>query len=277
MKILVVVQARCSSTRLPGKVLLEAAGKPLLIHQLERMSRASIPWKTIVATTTDSSDDSIVTLCEAYNYEVFRGHPTDLLDRHYHAALAFGADVIVKIPSDCPLIDPEIIDTVLQFYLAHPNAYDYVSNLHPATFPDGNDVEVVPLEVLHAAWFHADKPFEREHTTPYIWDNPSKFYIGNVTCAGRKNYSMTHRWTLDYPEDYDFIRTVYEHLYPSNPEFTMQDILLLLSEHPDIAAINAHLAGVNWYRHHLRELRTISPRATKKINDVEVHAPQEQQ
>ncbi len=274
MKILVIVQARISSTRLPGKVLLEAAGKTLLIHQLERISRASIPWKTIVATTTDSVDTTIAQLCEAHRYEVFRGHPTDLLDRHYHAALAFGADVIVKIPSDCPLIDPEIIDRVLQFYLAQPNAYDYVSNLHPATYPDGNDVEVLPLRALHTAWIQAEKQFEREHTTPYIWDNPSNFFRGNVECPGSINYSMTHRWTLDYLEDYEFIRTVYEHLYPSNPKFTMQDILHLLKEHPEIAAVNAHLAGVNWYRHHLSELQTISSHSTKNFLESEIQTPQ---
>ncbi len=267
MKILIVVQARRSSTRLPAKVLLRAVGETLLIHQLRRIGAASIPWKTVVATTTDRADDAIVHLCEENNIPVFRGHPTDLLDRHYKTALEFGADVVVKIPSDCPLIDPAIIDRVLQFFLTNPNAYDYVSNLHPASYPDGNDVEVMRLDVLHNAWFHADKPYEREHTTPYIWDNPSKFYIGNVECPNRKDYSMTHRWTLDYPEDYEFIRTVYEHLHPNNQLFSMNDILQLLNEHPEIAAINSHLAGINWYRLHLDELQTISLSETKKIND----------
>ncbi|MBK9250305.1 MAG: glycosyltransferase family protein [Ignavibacteria bacterium] len=265
MKILVVVQARCSSTRLHAKVLLEAAGETLLLHQLRRISRATLPWKTIIATTTDRIDDAIVNLCNIHNYEVFRGHPIDLLDRHYQAALAFGADIVVKIPSDCPLIDPKVIDRVLQFYNDNQNTYDYVSNLHPATYPDGNDVEILPLTVLHDAWVNASKPFEREHTTPYIWDNPNQFTIGNVECPDGINYSMSHRWTLDYQEDYEFIRSVYEHLYPQNPNFSMKDILDLLALHPEIAAINTHLAGVNWYRHHLKELQTVSSQATKNF------------
>lgn len=268
MKILVIVQARCSSTRLPEKILLRAEGETLLIHQLKRIAAASIPWKTVVATTTDEIDDVIVNLCDKHSIPVFRGHPTDLLDRHYKAALAYGADVVVKIPSDCPLIDPVIIDHVLQLFLSSPNAYDFVSNLHPATYPDGNDVEVMRLDVLHNAWFHADKSFEREHTTPFIWDNPSKYHIGNVVCPDKKNYSMTHRWTLDYPEDYEFIRSVYGYLYHKNPLFSMNDILQLLEEHPEISEINSHFIGVNWYRNHGNELQTISSEETKDINST---------
>ncbi len=268
MKILVIVQARCSSTRLPEKVLLRAAGETLLVHQLNRIAAATIPWKTIVATTTDGIDDAIVSLCNKNSIPVYRGHPTDLLDRHYQAALAFGADVVVKIPSDCPLIDPLIIDRVLQFFLSNPTAYDYVSNLHPATYPDGNDVEVMHLDVLHNAWLHAQKSFEREHTTPFIWDNPSNFHIGNVECPDKKDYSMTHRWTLDYPEDYEFIRTIYGHLFHKNPLFSMNDILQLLTEHPEISDINSLFIGTNWYHNHFGELKTITANNTKNINNI---------
>lgn len=268
MKILVVVQARCSSTRLPEKVLLRAAGETLLVHQFNRIAAAKLPWITVVATTTDDIDNAIVNLCTKNTIPVFRGHPTDLLDRHYKVALAYGADVVVKIPSDCPLIDPVIVDHVLQFFLSNPTAYDYVSNLHPATYPDGNDVEVMHIDVLRKAWLNAKKPYEREHTTPYIWDNPANFHIGNVDCPDKKDYSMTHRWTLDYPEDYEFIRTVYGHLYHKNPLFSMNDILQLLTEHPEISEINSLFIGTNWYRNHLDELQTISANETKNINDI---------
>ena len=237
-KVVAIVQARMGSSRLPGKVLLDLGGAPVLGRVVARLRRARrLNWMG-VATTTDPSDGPLAEFCAGLGLPCWRGSTLDVLDRFVQAGRAAQADVVVRITADCPLIDPEIIDTVLQFNLAHPNAYDYVSNLHPATFPDGNDVEVVPLEVLHAAWFHADKPFEREHTTPYIWDNPSKFYIGNVNCAGRKNYSMTHRWTLDYPEDYEFVKSVYERLYPENPFFTTPEILALLEAHPEICAIN---------------------------------------
>jgi spore coat polysaccharide biosynthesis protein SpsF len=165
----------------------------------------------------------------------------------------------VKIPSDCPLIDPKIIDRVVAFYEGNRGSLDFVSNLHPASYPDGNDVEVIPMEVLEAAWKEADKTFEREHTTPFIWDNPERFRIGNVTWETGFDYSMSHRWVLDYREDYQFIERVYDELYPRNPSFDMKEILQLLDEKPHIQEINRRHAGVIWYRHHANELKTIGP------------------
>ncbi|MFD2574108.1 cytidylyltransferase domain-containing protein [Spirosoma soli] len=264
--IVVIVQARMSSSRLPGKVLLPILGRPLLARMLERLNKCQTPFTTVVATSTDSADDCIEEFCRAEHVAVYRGSLTDCLDRHEQIAQQWNADLAVKIPSDCPLIDPRIVDSVLRFYLAHQEEYDFVSNLHPATWPDGNDVEIMTRSCLHRTWAEAAKPLEREHTTPYIWDSaPEQFRIGNVAWSTGLDYSMSHRFTIDYPEDYEFIRTVYEELYPANPTFSCEDILDLLNRRPDIYQLNARFAGVNWYRHHLSELNTVSADQTKQL------------
>ena len=240
-------------------------GKPLFVRQAERVLAARLRGRVVIATTIDESDDPIDLLCRQHALECFRGDAHDLLDRHYKAALHYQADVVVKIPSDCPLIDPAVIDRVIDFYLHHKGEYDFVSNLHPATWPDGNDVEVMAFAALDQAWHSARLSMEREHTTPYIWERPEQFSIGNVCMEGGEDYSMTHRFTIDYAEDYAFIRAVYDELFPSNPLFTVADILALLERRPEIYAINAGFAGVNWYRHHLDELRTVGIEQTKKI------------
>jgi spore coat polysaccharide biosynthesis protein SpsF len=260
VKTVVVVQARMGSTRLPGKVMMPLAGAPLLARMLERLQAASTPSELVVATTGDTADDVIVDLCRASGTRVFRGHPTDLLERHYEAAREAGADVVVKIPSDCPLVDPAIIDRVIGTFLASPSEHDFVSNLHPATWPDGNDVEVMPMELLALAHAEAKRPHEREHTTPFLWDQPHRFRIGNVAWETGRDLSATHRFTIDYPEDYTLIRTIYEALYrPDRPVFSLREILSFLEAHPDILRINERYNGVIWYRHHLDELRTVSP------------------
>ncbi|MBV8201295.1 MAG: glycosyltransferase family protein, partial [Acidobacteria bacterium] len=231
MKVLAVVQARTGSTRLPGKVLLPLAGAPLLLRMLERVQAARTPTEVVVATTTDAADQPVRELARQAGVRCVSGHPTDLLDRHYQAALACGlspapaagaggggGDVVVKIPSDCPLIDPAVIDRVIGCHLADPERFDFVSNLHPATYPDGNDVEVMPMAVLAAAWREAARPHEREHTTPFIWDQPGRFRLGNVRWETGRDLSMSHRFTIDYPEDYAFVSAVYDALYTAAPE-----------------------------------------------------------
>ena len=262
--LVLAVQARTGSSRLPGKILMEACGKSLLELMLERLGRVRAPHRLVVITTTDAGDEPVVELCERVGVEVFRGHPTDLLDRHYQGGLAFGAETIAKIPSDCPLIDPDIVDRVLERF--SQGGFDFVSNLHPASYPDGNDVEVIAMQALATAWREAELPMEREHTTPFIWERPERFRLANLLWeegAVARDYSMSHRWTLDYPEDYQFIRRVFEELYPANPQFGLNDILDLLDAKPEIAAINAAYAGVNWYRNHLSELKTVGAEQTR--------------
>jgi spore coat polysaccharide biosynthesis protein SpsF len=268
-KILVCVQARTGSTRLPGKVLKLLAGKPLLERMVDRVHAATMTSDIVVITTTDTADDAIVELCEKISVKSFRGHTTDLLDRHYQAAILEHADVVVKIPSDCPLIDPAIIDRVLKQYLDHEGEFDFVSNLHPATYPDGNDIEVMTIETLKAAWSTASLAFEREHTTPYIWERPEQFRLSNVEWEAGLNYSMSHRWTIDYPEDYEFIARVYNELQSDvSKPFGLATIVELLKQKPEIAEINAKYAGVNWYRNHLGELKTVSSTETRQLQGV---------
>jgi spore coat polysaccharide biosynthesis protein SpsF len=257
--IALIVQARTGSTRFPSKILQIILGKPVLLLMLERVQYSAYGENVIVSTTDEKEDNVIADLCGQNNIKCFRGDPLDLLDRHFKSALVLNADIAVKIPSDCPLIDPSIIDKVIEFYLDNHDKYDFVSNLHPPTYPDGNDVEVMPVKTLERAWKEAEKPFEREHTTPYIWDNPDKFRIGNVEWETGLNYSMTHRWTLDYPADYEFIKAVYQELYEDDPFFGINDILAIVEQKPGIKQINSKYAGINWYRNHINELKTITP------------------
>jgi spore coat polysaccharide biosynthesis protein SpsF len=256
MNIIIVIQARCGSTRLPDKILLPLAGKTALGHMIERVSRSCYGTGLVIATTTNPEDAVIESICRYEGARCFRGHPSDLIDRHYMAGLRYSADAIVKIPSDCPLIDPTVIDRVIETYAPRNAGFDYVSNLHPASYPDGNDVEVVSMQALESAWKEAAKPFEREHTTPFIWDNPDRFRIGNVLWESGLDYSMTHRWVLDYSEDYEFIRTVYKELYPRNPFFGMKDILELVEKRPELKEINRKHIGTSWYYNHLHDLNT---------------------
>ncbi len=265
LNIVTVIQARTGSSRLPNKIFLPLCYKTLLYRMYERVAASKLKGTIVIATTTDISDDKVEELCKDYQLNCFRGHPTDLLERHFQTAKLFSADVVVKIPSDCPLIDPNVIDKVLQFYTDNSEKYDYVSNLHPATYPDGNDVEVMSFAALQNAWENAKLELEREHTTPYLWENPDKFRIANVVWETGIDYSMSHRFTIDYEKDYNFIKQVYDELYPINNKFTLEDILDLLDRKPEIKKINEEYCGVNWYRNHLDELRTINSDQTKII------------
>jgi len=236
----------------------------MLLRMLERLTEVRRPARIVVATTVDAADDPIAELALTFGVDVHRGHPTDLLARHVGAAHAAGAEVIAKIPSDCPLVDPRVVDRVLDAYYAADGALDYIGNLHPATWPDGNDVEVVPTALLELAAREATKAHEREHTTPFFWDSPERFRLGAVVWGQGRDLSMTHRFTVDYPEDITFVRCVYDALLSKiGITFSVDDVLALLAARPDIYAINSKYAGVNWYRHHLGELRTVAPKETR--------------
>jgi spore coat polysaccharide biosynthesis protein SpsF len=263
-KVVIVVQARMSSSRLPGKVMMPILGKTLLARMIARLLMIRHRATVVIATSTHPGDDVIEQEANKIKVPCYRGSMDNVLDRHYQAALAFNADIVLKIPSDCPLIDPAIIDRVLSYFFKHRDKYDFVSNLHPATYPDGNDVEVMTMACLTKAWEQASRRLELEHTTPYIWEHPELFRIGNITWETGLDYSMSHRFTIDYPEDYEFIKTVFEELYRAKNDFSCDDILTLLNQKPEIYSLNAKYAGVNWYRHHLDELRTVGAGQTKK-------------
>ncbi|HWZ28927.1 MAG TPA: glycosyltransferase family protein [Gemmatimonadales bacterium] len=252
--VVTIVQARTGSSRLPGKVLLPLNGTTILERMLERVRASRLAGTVVIATTTDPADEDVVALADQAGVCCYQGHPTDLLDRHYTVARMLGARHVVKIPSDCPLIDPAVIDRVLGYYLAHAHALDYASNLHPATYPDGFDVEVMGIDALAAAWEEARKPFEREHTTPFIWNQPERFRIGNVVWETGEHCALSHRVVLDYIEDYEVIRRVDAALLGLVPRYTVRDIRRFLDLNPDVVALNERHRGVSWYRNHLDEL-----------------------
>ena len=266
MKLLVVVQARMSSSRLPQKIAMDLGGKPLLVRMIERLNGCKTNFELVVATTTEEIDDPVVDLCRQAQTPCFRGHPTDLLDRHVQAGRLFEADAIAKIPSDCPLIDPAVVDEVLSVFVDNYPKYDFVSNLHPPSWPDGYDVEVMKMSCLETAWAEAKQLHEREHTTPFIWDQPGRFNTTNV--IWNRDLNMSHRLTIDYQADYELISTVFNALHKENEApFSLQDILDYLDQNPKVFAINQEYSGVNWYRHHLNELRTIDANSTRWTQD----------
>jgi spore coat polysaccharide biosynthesis protein SpsF len=230
-----IVQARMGSTRLPGKVLLEAAGKPLLGLLVERLGLAKTLKQIIVATTCEPRDQPIVDFCGSERIGLFRGSEMDVLDRYYQTALRHNVEVIVRVTSDCPLIDPALIDRMVEFFLRHRDEYDLVTNRHPLTFPDGTDFDVMSIEKLRYVWEHATEPHQREHTVPYFWESGMRVY--NLEHPDKLFFR--HRWTLDYPEDYALIERIFRELYkPERPFFT-QDILDFLSQHPELSEMNS--------------------------------------
>jgi spore coat polysaccharide biosynthesis protein SpsF len=236
MKVVAIIQARMGSTRLPGKVLKDIAGQSMLERVVNRTLRADTMDDVVVATTKDADDDAIVDLCRKRCWRFFRGNEEDVLDRYYQAATVFRADAIVRITSDCPLVEPEIIDRVVgEFLSSHPEAA-YVSNTLVRTFPRGLDVEVMRFDALERAWREDGNPSWREHVTPYIWRHPEKFGIRNV--ANNVDYSHM-RWTVDTVEDLTFVRKIYDHF--QSDTFTWKEVLSLLKVHPEWLEINQHV------------------------------------
>lgn len=235
--ILAILQARVSSTRLPGKVLKIILGKPMLSLEIERIRRCRRIEQLLVATSRDTSDNGIESLCKNIQMSCFRGSLDDVLDRFYKAAMLYKPDHIVRLTGDCPLIDPQIIDDVIDFYIN--GNYDYASNTVEPTFPDGLDVEVFKFLALETAWKEAFLPSHREHVTPFIHQNPKRFKIGHY----KSKINLSHlRWTVDEPEDFELVRQIYEAIYPYNSAFTTQDILDLLRKNPSLIQINNHIA-----------------------------------
>ena len=246
--ICVIIQSRLGSTRLPEKVLMKINGRPLLSCMIERVKRARKIDKIIIATTTSCLDNKIEVFCKNENIEYFRGSEDDVLDRYYNCARLFGAKVIVRLTSDCPLIDPCIIDEVVSCYLDNRFKYDYIANTvpPPGMYPDGMDVEVFSFNLLEKAWINAKKPSEREHVTFYFWKNPDLFKIYRHDL---KTDLSNYRLTLDYKEDYLLIKEIIEHFNDEKLLFTMEDIITFLETNPDIVKINKHIEkNMGWQK-----------------------------
>lgn len=236
MNTIIIVQARMTSTRLPGKVLLPLAGVPMLTRLVQRLRRVQRADAIVIATTTNATDDAIAMLCNTLGVPCHRGSEHDVLSRYADAARLHGADVVVRITSDCPLIDPALIDRVIAAY--QEGGSDYVSNMLPPTWPYGMAVEVFSATALQQAHAGATQVAEREHVTPFIYGHPERYRLRNV--ASPVDLSQ-HRWTVDTPEDYELVRRLFEALYPVRPHFTQNDILEVLDAHPDWMAINQHI------------------------------------
>lgn len=234
MRIVAIVQARMTSTRLPGKVMLPLLGEPMLTWVIERLRKAKTLDSVVVATTTDSEDDVIAEECNRLGYECFRGDREDVLDRYFRAAKQYQANVIVRITSDCPLIDPEIVDACVTEFLKLQPACDYLSNaLEKATFPLGLDVEVLNRSSLQKTFELASSKSDREHVTSYIYHHPDQFLLKEYQSA------IDHsdlRWTVDTPEDYRLIQRIVERI--GNADFSWSVAKDLCHSNPDWQEIN---------------------------------------
>jgi len=240
-KTAVIMQARVGSTRLPAKVLKTICGKTVLEHDIERCLRIKRSSGVIIATTIEPDSYKIVEICEKFSPEevsVHRGSVEDVLGRYYDAARRYKVRYVIRITSDCPLLDFELADSMIGKFIelrGKKLAIDLLFNNNPPTFPHGLDMEIFTFEALEKAFNEANDQDEREHVTPYIRCHPELFKMENFS----QTQNLSHlRWTLDYPEDFEFIKAVYEHLYPQNPVFATNDILTLLENHPEIQAIN---------------------------------------
>ncbi|MFI5254872.1 MAG: cytidylyltransferase domain-containing protein [Candidatus Limnocylindrales bacterium] len=234
MRTVAIIQARTGSTRLPGKVMLPLLGEPLLSHVFRRTSRAERVQATVIATTTASGDDVIADLATHEGWPLVRGSEMDLLARYLQAARAHQADLVVRITSDCPLIDPELIDEVVA---AVGEGIDYASNsLEPRTYPRGLDVEAIRRRALEEADRADRDPASREHATPFIYRHPERFRLRRVAAPSDLS---AHRWTVDTSEDYELVRRIYEAL--GRDDFGWRDALAVVAAHPDWEALNRHV------------------------------------
>lgn len=238
MKTGAIIQARMGSTRLSGKVMKDLFGKTVLEHVIERVKQSKIIDEIIIATTENTRDDIIEKESLKCGVKVFRGSEDDVLSRYYYAAKENNLDVVVRITSDCPLIDPLIIDKVMDFYLN--SNYDLVTNaginLSERTYPRGLDVEVFSFEVLEKTYKNADKFYQKEHVTPYIYETSKMIYY----YKNKKDYSK-HRWTLDTEEDFILIKEIYKELYKGKHDFYLKEILSLFQSRPQLFNINSHI------------------------------------
>lgn len=238
MRIEAFIQARMNSTRLPGKVLKKVLGKPLLEFLIERLSQSKEIDDIVVVTSQAKEDDAIVSFCKIRGIAFFRGSEEDVLDRYYQAALERKVDAVVRITADCPLIDPEIVDQVIQVFKKEYPTIDYVSNTLERTFPRGLDVEVFSFQVLQRSAERVNLPEEREHVTLHLYRHPENFRLRNVAHLPTL---QAYRWTVDTPEDFALVHLILENLYPSNTQFRMDDILQLLVQNSEWNALNAHI------------------------------------
>jgi len=252
MKTIAIIQARLGSSRLPGKVLLDIAGQPMLSRVVARLRRSALLDGLVVATTVDASDDLLVEFCRERGYDCLRGSQFDVLGRYYQAAKELHAGRVVRITADCPVIDPLLVDQAVQEFVR--SDVDFAANRLPPpfgrTFPIGLDIEICSFKALERAWQEADQPYQREHVMPYLYEDASLEKISPTLSRATtgRNFKVlllnhvpdygTLRWTVDTPADLEFMQQVYAH-FDGRDDFSWLDVLKLVQEHPEIASINA--------------------------------------
>lgn len=251
MNVIGVLQARVSSTRLPGKVLRPLLGEPMIVRQVERLRRARMLEALVLATSTDPSDDALARWADAAGVPVYRGSLDDVLDRFVCAARPYAPAHVVRLTGDCPLADPAVIDLVVARHLE--SGADYTSNTIEPTWPDGLDVEAMTMAALEAAAREATARYQREHVTQFIVRQPRRFRLHSVR---HDNDLSALRWTVDEPADFELVEAIYAALYPSNPAFATADILAFLRDHPRWITHNAqHSRNEGLARSIARELQ----------------------
>ncbi len=237
MKALIIIQARMTSTRLPGKILKSILGKPMLEFEIERLRRMKSKLPIMIATTRLADDDPTVVLAQRLGLSFYRGSESDVLSRYYEAAKSAQVDAIVRVTADCPLIDPEVVEEIYSFFAA--TRADYASNTINRTYPRGLDAEVFTFKALEEAYKEATTSYDREHVTPFIRNKPTRYKVQSLSLVSED--FAKHRWTVDTEEDFELIRRIFEDLYPRQPEFSWRDVLALLEHHPEWIKLNAHI------------------------------------
>jgi len=238
MRTVVIIQARTSSTRLPGKIFKEVLGKTLLEYHLERVRDIKNVDEIVIATTVNPQDDKIYDFSRKHKVACFRGSEDDVLDRYYRAAVEYKAEAVVRLTSDCPLIDPDVVDVVVTAFQENSEIFDYASNTLERTYPRGLDCEIFPMAVLSEIHDLAVEKADREHVTAYIYKHPEKYRLLNVPHI--LDISR-YRWTVDTSNDFELVRRMLEALYPINPKFRLKDCLRLFEKNPDWEKINRHI------------------------------------
>ena len=229
-----IIQARLNSNRLNKKILLKIENKNLLEHLFSQLSYSTHIDKKIIATTINKIDDEIENFAKLQNITFFRGNPLDVLDRYYRCAKFFNLETIVRISGDAPLIDPSIVDKTIEYY--KKNNFDYVSNFFNRSYPIGTEIEIFSFKTLEKCWMNAKKSSEKEHVTPFIYNNPELFKIGHIEY--KKNISHLH-WTVDQIEDFKFVELIFKKI--KKRPILMDDILELLENEPELLEINKNI------------------------------------
>lgn len=238
MKVVCIMQARVGSSRLPEKVLKKIYGKTVLEHDIERVKKVSNIDEIVIATTVEFGDYKIVDEAERLGIKFFKGSESDVLSRYYFAAKEADADVVVRVTSDCPLLDSGVTEEIVKFYLDNYPKYEYVSNTLDRTYPRGLDTEVFSFKALELSYKEAKESFQREHVTPYIWDNNKE--VSSFQFKENDDNSNL-RLTLDTEEDLELITEVYTELYDTNNNFGLKEILELFKRRPELIDINKEI------------------------------------